>query len=766
MRVTLPRAMSIKSRSLFYFVLIVVVTATVISAVTMVLGARDARSRVVGQLTSVITLKEREIASWTGGLSLGLDIVLSDGNVQQDLRTLALGPPSSDAYQNAYARVQQRFSWAATRMGFFEEVFFMDGQGTVLLSTAAAHEGERLGVNDYFVRGMEGTFIQQPSYSLSLAKMTIVASAPVVVQGLTFGVIAVRASLASLNQIMIERAGLGQTGETYLVGANHALLTELRNPSYPIPDTYIRTAGAAAAIHDAGGGSARYSSYAGSTVIGVYDWIPELKVALIAEQGEGEALHNTRIALATTGGVALLAAALAIFAGIILTRSITRPLAELAATAGRIAEGDLEVTAVVVRDDEIGTLARAFNRMTAQLRSLVRNLEHRTDHLRAINEAGRHISSLLELDELLPYVARLLLETFDYESVRILLLDGANGRLLTCGKHECEETSQVGKDELRSLPAIRSVTETGEALLWRDGRPAGPSEPLRPPSGGRAEVPPRAVSGSKGEPRSEIAVPIRVGGSLIGALDFVSVGAHVLDEQDLLAAQTLADQISIAIENSRLYHEANELAASRERQRLARDLHDAVSQTLFSVSIIAEVLPRIYDRDAEQGRARLEELRQLSRGALAEMRMLLLELRPAALAEADLPDLLRQLAEAVVGRARIPVDLEIEPCQGLSSEVSVAYYRIAQEALNNVVRHSGASHARVALDCVGHEERLEVRLLVEDDGTGFDPDSTVAGHFGLAIMAERAESIGARLELVSGKGTGTRVSVSWAPRQA
>ena len=210
-----------------------------------------------------------------------------------------------------------------------------------------------------------------------------------------------------------------------------------------------------------------------------------------------------------------------------------------------------------------------------------------------------------------------------------------------------------------------------------------------------------AASGAAAtEQPSEIAVPIRVGEDLVGVLDITSRGSHPLDEQDLFAAQTLADQLAIAIENSRLYQQAHELAASRERQRLARDLHDAVSQTLFSVSLIAEVLPRIYERDPEQGRQRLEELRQLTRGALAEMRTLLLELRPAALAEANLPDLLKQLGEAVVGRARIPVEVETEEgCIVLPADVRVAFYRIAQEALNNVAKHSGASKARVSLTC-------------------------------------------------------------------
>jgi signal transduction histidine kinase len=207
--------------------------------------------------------------------------------------------------------------------------------------------------------------------------------------------------------------------------------------------------------------------------------------------------------------------------------------------------------------------------------------------------------------------------------------------LLTCERGaDCGEPSLVDLDESICPPAPTRVARTGEPLL------------------GDAAVDVAT--------RSEIAVPIRVGDNLVGVLGITSGDSLVLDSQDLFAAQTLADQLAIAIENSRLYEHAHELAADRERQRLARDLHDAVSQTLFSVSLIAEALPRIFERDPEQGQRRLEELRELTRRALAEMRTLLLELRPATLAEADLPGLLKQLAEAVVGRARIPVELQIE----------------------------------------------------------------------------------------------------------
>jgi signal transduction histidine kinase len=193
-----------------------------------------------------------------------------------------------------------------------------------------------------------------------------------------------------------------------------------------------------------------------------------------------------------------------------------------------------------------------------------------------------------------------------------------------------------------------------------------------------------------------------------------------------------------------------------ERTRLARDLHDAVTQTLFSASLIAEVLPDIWDMNQAEGRKRIEELRQLTRGALAEMRTLLVELRPNALTEIPLPDLLRQLCESLIGRARLPIQLNVEGKQKLSPDVQISLYRITQEALNNVVKHAKATQVVVVLRLNG-----DVRLSVADNGCGFDPAAVPPDHLGLKIMCERAEAISADLSIYSEPGEGTQVSVVW-----
>jgi signal transduction histidine kinase len=211
-----------------------------------------------------------------------------------------------------------------------------------------------------------------------------------------------------------------------------------------------------------------------------------------------------------------------------------------------------------------------------------------------------------------------------------------------------------------------------------------------------------------------------------------------------------------------------EAAAIAERNRLARDLHDSVTQALFSASLVAEVLPQVWDRDPVAAQEGLEELRLLSRSALAEMRTMLLELRPATLVETRLNELLRQLTEATTSRSQLQVTFNIEPSPALPPDVHITFYRVAQEALNNAVKHADADQVTVSLQAspsvsgrnVG-DWQGQVTLRISDDGQGFDPEGTEAEQLGLSIMRERAGGIGADLEIDSQAGRGTRITLVW-----
>jgi signal transduction histidine kinase len=188
-------------------------------------------------------------------------------------------------------------------------------------------------------------------------------------------------------------------------------------------------------------------------------------------------------------------------------------------------------------------------------------------------------------------------------------------------------------------------------------------------------------------------------------------------------------------------------------------LHDAVTQTLFSSSLIAEVLPDLWQMDVEEAKKSTEELRQLTRGALAEMRTLLLELRPATLTRTRLSDLIKQLCEAFIGRSRLPIKINIEGDCTLPPEVQVAVYRIAQESLNNVFKYARAAQVNVNLFITADMVHYETC----DNGIGFDMSMSKPTSLGMRIMRERAEAIGADFQITSAPGSGTCVSVTWHP---
>jgi GAF domain-containing protein len=407
---------------------------------------------------------------------------------------------------------------------------------------------------------------------------------------------------------------------------------------------------------------------------------------------------------------------------------------------------------------EEGELALALANQAAMAIDSARLFEaeqRRAEQFRVISEVGRRITSILDIDEVLVQVARLIHQAFDYYHVGIAM------------REEDQVVYKVGAGELwddpqfQFQPARLKMGQEGIA-----GWVAAVGEPVLVPD---VSQEPRYVWMRGSKTRSELAVPIEVKGEIVGVLDVQSDRLNAFDESDLVVLQSLAHQTAIAVQNAQLYEQAQQGAVLEERQRLARELHDAVTQMLFSASLIAETLPALWESDQEKGRQLLQELRQLSRGALAEMRTLLLELRPTVLVEADLGDLLRQLAEVVTGRTGVPVTVTAEGDGELPSDVHVALYRIAQETLNNVIKHARASYVVVDLRCALPPSSLQegwtkgghVELCIIDDGCGFDPSYVPAGRLGLIIMRERAQAVGATLEIDSQLGHGTRVTAVW-----
>ena len=432
-----------------------------------------------------------------------------------------------------------------------------------------------------------------------------------------------------------------------------------------------------------------------------------------------------------------------------LMRNLTKPIVQLTGTAQKIARtGDLSQMAEVKSSDEIGQMGQSFNQMIgrisqaeAELKQAYDNLELRVEE-RTSDLSNANAQLQLEIIQRREIEAMLSKSEAKYRDLvenadTIVLEMDPNANIIFFNKFAqrffgYNEEEILGRSVLGTI--VPEVDSNGRDLkdLIND-----------------VTRNPERYSNSENENICRNGQRVWVAWTNKGVYDKDHRLSHILcigidrTEQkrtsDLLAEQTAKS------------------AAEAERTRLARDLHDAVSQTLFSASIIADVLPRIWERNKEEGMKRLVEVRQLTRGALAEMRTLLFELRPVAMENAEINELLKHLTDSVTGRARIPVGLEIQGICNFPVEVKIALYRIAQEALNNIAKHSGAGQANVSLTC--QEDQAELEVI--DNGQGFAIESARSGSLGLGIMRERAAKIGASLDIDSKPGKGTRVTVIW-----
>ncbi len=253
-------------------------------------------------------------------------------------------------------------------------------------------------------------------------------------------------------------------------------------------------------------------------------------------------------------------------------------------------------------------------------------------------------------------------------------------------------------------------------------------------------------------------IPLAVQGRLLGGVCLAKNTKNFFTEHHAELALSVANQSAITLSNAKLVGEEQALAVSEERQRLAHDLHDAVNQSLFSAGLIAEVLPRLWDMNHSDAERSLNELRLLIRGALAEMRALLTELRPTTLTNSKLSDLLRMLGNAFTGRTNVPVAFSLTGETSLPANVQVAFYRVCQETLNNIGRHANASHVKIDL----WQDGTGIGMRIGDDGQGFDTAKIFLGHYGLGIMRERAGEAGAELSILSQPGQGTECRMLWS----
>jgi len=440
------------------------------------------------------------------------------------------------------------------------------------------------------------------------------------------------------------------------------------------------------------------------------------------------------------------------------TRSVVRPLNIFTRTVRSMTSDNLGLRVPLKGSDEIGVLAGSFNAMAReleesnqQLREAHNRLEERyreratreqrrTEQLRRIFEMRQEIIRISELPQMLRYVVQALQQSFSYHCVNVYLVEPDSAELhLSASAGESGE-DEIGGPDNDAESIVNSVLQSCRPRLVTDV--------------GRREETNETRGSNNAE--AELAVPIAIGTLRLGVLDIRADRAGGLDEMDLFTAQTVADQIASVVESARVAKETRELTMLDERNRMAREIHDTLAQGFTGIVLQLEAAEQSLGDAPENASRHIDRARALARASLAEARRSVWALRPTALENGRLADALRGEVRVLSEDGQIQVTCHISgDSRRLQPEVEDSLFRICQEALANIRRHSRARTAQVHLTC----DAGAARLLVRDDGIGFDPEAPREGSFGLIGIEERARRCGGTVRITSKPGQGTIIDV-------
>ena len=761
----------IRARLLIGFVLVALLPTIGVGIGTYIVSYQSGRQQSIERLESVAARKELAIQVWFLSLQQELKVASQTDYSPKLIDNALVLANEKESYTWYNNLVRKRLQYFVDRSTQIEEIFLINLEGKVVVSTNPERESQNY--RDFFPNNQElNTPLTQlpfiPDFSNKgqsdlKNQSSVFISIPInKSDGEFLGAIGGKVDLTDLHQVLNEKTGLGSTGQAYLIDQNNALLagTEISTGQNepPLETSPVQNTGVDLTIQDRSNKEGVYKNPAGEKVVGVYRWIPEYQFVLAVEQDFAEAFN----AVSTTTFINLLILFLslifAILSALYVTRNIAKPIIDLAKTASHIAQGDLELISNIERSDEVGILARAFNSMTVQLRDLINSLEkrvrERTGELEKANDVlkqralqletsaqvGRQITSILDLNVLLNQIVELIQDAFGYYHVQVFLLE-SDTKQLVMGASSGNHFIQHERLDFQHSSINREAILTGRIQLVNDVL------------NDLNYLPDKILP----DTRSELVAPLKIGERVIGTLDVHDTRINAFTEEDALVLQSLGDQIAVAIENAHLYNQSKELAILEERSRLSRELHDSVTQSLYCLVLLTESWRRMLNGNGkEKFEEYLGKIGEISQQALKEMRLLIIELRPPILEQEGLVGAIQKRLDSVEKRFGIEARVVMEDFIELPLPITEELYWIAQEALNNSLKHAEASRVIVRL----YIERDTIVLEVVDNGKGFDPATIKhSGRFGLINMDERSKQVGGNLKVKSIPGNGTTIKV-------
>lgn len=494
-------------------------------------------------------------------------------------------------------------------------------------------------------------------------------------------------------------------------------------------------------------GAYRTRDLEGQEIVASFAPVPNTPWGLVIEENWDALTQSSR----RYGQTLLLLLALGVVVPTVLVtvgvRRITRPISDLIHAAQEIAGGRYRQRIEASSGDELEELAEQFNLMAAHLQEshahLERKVADRTKELAALNTIAAQVSQSLDLEQVLDSALEEVLEVLGMESGRAFQLE--------------EETAELVSVAHRGLSDefVRSTMRLPlEASLA--GQAASVGQPVVRRAAGYPPGEMRNLVRNEGL-QLLLSIPLMVHGRCVGAINVGTRTPRYVEREELSLLAAIGHQIGVAVENARLYEQAQQLAVMKERNRLARDLHDSVTQALYGITLYSEAAARqLLSGEADLAAGHLCEIQETAQESLREMRLLIFELRLPLLKNEGLAAALQTRLEAVEARVGLETAFEAQLDGGLSPEVEEELYRIALEALNNTIRHAHAHKVSVRL----HQNGRSVALEVEDDGVGFDlTPARQRGGFGLRSMEERAARLGGELTVEGKPGHGTKIAV-------
>ena len=500
-------------------------------------------------------------------------------------------------------------------------------------------------------------------------------------------------------------------------------------------------------VLDGWAGAYRTHDLEGQDIVASFAPVPDTPWSLITEESWATLTQFSR----QYGELLFLLLALGVIIPVVIVavgvKRITDPITQLIRAAQEIASGHFGRRITANTGDELEELAEQFNLMASQLQESYTHLERkvadRTKELATLNAIAAQVSHSLDLEAIMNSALDQVLEAVNMDTGQAFRLE--------------EDTQTLVSISHRGLsdPFIKRTTrlQLGSSLA---GQAAERGKPIIRRVSESLEGERRELLGKEGV-QLVVSVPLIAQGRAVGAINLGNRTLRIITPEELSLLASIGHQIGVAVENARLYEQAQQLAVMKERNRLARDLHDSVTQALYGVTLYSEAASRqLLSGDTDMVAEHLCEIRNTAQESLREMRLLIFELRLPMLRSEGLAVALQARLEAVEARVGLDTDFRVEGEGQLSPEVEEGLYRIAQEALNNALRHARARSVSVLL----HLKNETVVLEVTDDGIGFDPTAACEqGGFGLRGMEERAARLGGILRVDSHPEEGSKITV-------